>query len=168
MASIEVHQTTLAYENSYIFVTNIKIPPVFFGRANLTQRIQHFVNREYSEDVIVYFELTASYTLVHTESGATRKWVGSFSPQANFALSPLGLFRETFALAIAPLLDINQLARQIGQLIPNTIWNLHEVEALIVNISGMVPLNYHKLRERGLVTQYGRRGRRKVKSFDLP
>lgn len=168
MALIDVYQTTLAYENSYIFVSNIHLPPVTFQMVNLTQRIEDFVNAEYSENIEVHFELTASYTLVHTESGTIRKWVGSFSPQQNFALTPLALFRETFHQTAAPLLDIGNLSRQIDQLIPNTVWALHEVESLIVNVSAVVPANYHRLLERGLLNQYGRRGRRKIKHSVLP
>ena len=168
MALIDVHQTTLAYENSYIFVTNIKIPTVSFQTVNLTQRIEHFVNFEYSENLEVYFEITASYTLVHTENGSLRKWVGSFSPLQNFSLTQLALFRERFNQTIEPLLDIRHLSRQIQHLIPNTHWALEEVESLIVNVSAVVPSNYYRLIERGLINQYGRRGRRKIKHSILP
>lgn len=176
MAAINVHQTTLAYENSYIFVSNVRIPPVFFRDPNIAQRIYQFVNQEYyPNEVTPQFEITAAYTLIHRESAARRKWVGSFSPQQNFSLTSMHLFKDTFFQVITPLLDIGHLSRQIDQLVPNTDWTLDEVEALIVNVSAVVPSNYPRLVQRGLISQYagggggrGSRRQRKVKSFDLP
>lgn len=168
MEPIQVYQTTLANEESYIFVSNIKVPTPSFGSANLLERIKRFVNFEYTLDTVPYFEITASYTLVHAGSGAVRKWVGSFSPQQNFSLTPVTPFRENFDPAFEQLLNLPYLTRQLGNLLPNTSWSLHEVESLIVNVSAIVPPTYPKLLARGLVNQYGRRGKRKIKTFNLP
>ena len=167
MAVLNVHQTTLANEGAYIFITNVRISTLDFVQPDIAHRIHRFVSQEYTNEIEVYFEITAAYTLVHRDTGAQRKWVGSFSPQQDFALTPLLPFsRETFFPVIEPLLHLNHLSRQIEQLVPNSVWVLHEVEAMIVNISGVVPRNYPRLTQRGLLSQHG--NFRKVKSFELP
>ena len=165
MALINVHQSIVSHENSYIFATNIAIPTISFQTANLTQRIQDFVNFEYSDEIEVYFEITARYTLVNTKDGTIRK---CNSPEQHVVLSPVAVFRDAFSQAFAPLLDNRHLSRQFLHLIPNAHWALEEVESLIVNITAVVPSNYHRLADKGLVNQEGRRVKNKTENFVLP
>lgn len=164
---VKVCQTTLSYENSYIFVTNVQIPSVNFQDPNLSHRIYTFVTQEYSPEIQVYFEITATYTLQQSVTGSVRRWVGSFSPQQAFSLTPILGFRESFHPVLRPLLNPDYLKNQLSHLVPNTVWVLDSVESLIINISGIVPLNYPRLLQRGLIDQDGRRTKRKIKTVFL-
>lgn len=165
---IKVCQTTLSSENSYIFITNIQIPSVHFQEPNLSHRIYTFVTQEYSPEIQPYFEITGTYTLQDSVTGSVRRWVGSFSPQQAFGLTPILTFRESFHLVLRPLLNPEYLKNQISQLVPDTVWIVDNVDSLIINISGIVPLNYPRLLQRGLVSQHGRRTQRKIKTSFLP
>jgi hypothetical protein len=169
MALVNVHQTALGCRNEYIFVTNIDVPSVMFQSLNLLQRIHDLVAAEYDDPhAEVFFEASATYTLVHRDSGTLRRWVGSFSPQQNYALTPELSFRHHFFPAIEPLLNLPNLLRQLQALVPDTVWVVDSVDSLIVHVTSLVPPNYHRLIYRGLVSEHGTRSRQKVRHFVLP
>lgn len=168
-----VYQTVLENHPSYIFVTNVNVPSATFGEpARILQRIADLVNRDYDADLTVYFEVSATYTLVHRETGETRRWVGSFSPQQTYTLTPNLHFSESFFEVVEPLLDLRTLVAQLGRLIPDTEWSVDEVNSLVVHVSSQVPRNYRVLVRKGLLAgdgaATGTAYKAKVKSFDLP
>jgi len=168
-ALVNVHQTALGNGNDYIFITNVDVPSVSFGNPNLLERIRALVESDYdTENFQVYFEVSATYTLVHREAGHHRKWVGSFSPQQNYALTPHLLFAHHFLPAVEPLLNLPALLRQLQGLIPNTVWEVDSVKSLIIHVTAQVPPNHRALVYRGLVSQHGTRSRQKIREFVLP
>lgn len=173
-----VHQTALYYDNNYIFTSNVDIPVTAFDRGennndmaieNLKQRIYDFIDTEYA-NTQVFFELSASYVLIDGVSGATRKWSGSFSPQQDFALTEILNFRDHFLTTVHPMLNLLFLTQRINSLVPNSRWSVDSVSSLIVHATSLVPLNFNRLVQRGLVHQHHGRQRnfRKIKTFDLP
>ena len=177
MDRLKASQTVLpSDENGYIFVTNINIPTVYFQVPDIVQRAKDFVNRDYllqpDEQLPsqVYFEISASYQLVHAESQTQRQWVGSFSPKQNFALTPILEFVGDFEDAIRPLLNLNYLRDKISRLgQADSVWKVQSVTSLIVNVQSAVPPNHPTLRSKDLVSGHnGVRIRRRVKEYDLP
>ena len=180
MDRLKVSQTVLPSNlNRYILVSNLNIPTVYFGEANLTQRAVNFVNNEYSAGaenaaVDVYFELSAAYTLVHAESFARRVWVGSFGPRREFALTPIERFGDNFEATFRPFLNLRHLKQRLSDLVPDTLWSVESVESLIVNVQAEVALTHPTiLRRRLLTVHHGRSGssatvHRTVREYDLP
>jgi len=177
MDRLKASQTVMpSDQNGYIFVTNINIPTVFFQLPDIVQRAKDFVNRDYllqpNEQLPsqVYFEISASYQLVHADSGTQRDWVGSFSPKRNFSLTPILEFVTGFEDAIRPLLDLNHLKQKIARLVQgDSLWKVQSVSSLIVNVQSAVPPNHPTLRTKDLVSgNNGVRIRRRVKEYDLP
>jgi hypothetical protein len=165
---IKTHQTVLDSYTRYIFVTNIDIPSAFFQEAHLLERIFDFVRREYLPNLVVYFEVTGTYTLLHKDTGDTKRWVGSFSPQQAYTLTPHLIFPDSFFPTVRPLLDLRTLTRQLDQLIPDTVWVVDEVKSLILNFSAIVPRTYRVLINKGLLTEYGNRTHRSIQAAFVP
>lgn len=165
---IKTHQTVLEGYSRYIFVTNIDVPSEFFREALLLERIFDFVRREYLPGLVVYFEVTATYTLLHRDTGESRKWVGSFSPQQGYTLTPHLTFPDSFFPVVRPLLNLRTLTRQLDQLIPNTVWVVDEVKSLVLNFSSYVPRTYPVLINKGLLTQHGNRTHRSIHASFVP
>lgn len=169
MAQIRVFQTTLSNGNGYIFVTNVDIPSVLFRNLDVLQRVRALVDSEYDDPTLeVYFEVSSTYTLINSETGSTRRWVGSFSPQESYALTPELLFRHHFEPTVGPLLDLAALLRQLQLLVPDTTWEIDEIHSLIIHVSAQVPADYPRLYFRGLLSQHGSRTGRRIKEFVLP
>ena len=166
MDRLKVDQTLLSAQNNYIYVTNVNIPTVYFGDPTLKQRIHNLVDREYNQEIEVFFEISAAYTLIHGETGSTRTWVGSFSPQQIFALTHILNFRQDFDRTITPLLDLDYLTVRLNNLFPDSVWTLHSIQSLIVNLQGLVPLQYSKITQRNLHNVRGK-ARRHI-NYDLP
>lgn len=163
-----VHQTLLEYPPAYIFVTNVDIPTATFGEPDLLERLRNFLSGEYNPDLAVYFEVSATYTLVHRDSGETRRWVGSFSPQQTYTLTPNLTFPSAFYPVVRPLLNLRTLTRQLEQLIPNTVWIVDEVRSLILHVSARVPRTYPRLIAKGLLNEYGGRSQKKIHVTVVP
>lgn len=172
-----VHQTLLANERGYVFVSNINVPerlvqsPV--ARLVVARRIRTFVCLDYAQTPLAQFQITASFELQHTETGAIRQWTGSFNPSGNRLTSihefepfdPPEAFERTFVRASDPDRVANVLrTRPTGV---DSDWVFYRLISVIVSVQAIVGRTHHAIYSRQLLdVRSGRR--RAIRSFPLP
>lgn len=172
-----VHQTLLANERGYVFVSNINVPERLLqnpiSRLALARRIRAFGCTDYAEIPMVQFQITASFELRHVTTGAIRQWTGSFNPSGNRTTSlhnfelfePAGVFERAFVRSSDPAVAADILrTRPTGV---DSSWIFHRLTSVIVCLQAVVGRNHHAIYSRQLLNiRSGRR--RAIRSFPLP
>jgi hypothetical protein len=67
--------------NTKIILYNVNFPLRLWQDETAVIRIQDTVARDFNNSSGIYFQLSATYTLVNRFSGEVRTWSGSFNPQ---------------------------------------------------------------------------------------
>jgi hypothetical protein len=169
-------QTVIFSENERLLVTNFNVPARIVGGdeeqyRQVLNRIADLLERDHRhpEDTErLYYYVTCTYDLVHSVTGETRLWTGSFSPRGNrFAqLSDFLLFeRASFVERVQAASNIDNVrARLTSGQFQSTQWSYHSLRSIIVSAQAVVTRTNPAIVNRGLL-QYPGRTRHVV--FDL-
>jgi len=169
---LKVDQTALLHNNSYLLISNINIPSHFINQlANngVLQMVINFIDNDYTNVQNIYYQVTATYTLRHSQSGATKQWTGSFSPAGNVlnAIQPFQLYTLESIRNLPLVCNVNATETILRTSNLETLWKFESLTSIILNVQALVPFNHPTLLNRDLVhTGYGRR--RVHISFPLP
>lgn len=163
--TLKVDQACLKLPNKAIFISNINIPDQYLDSPelpNVVQRIQQFIASDYIGVPNVQFQVCASYKLVHTTSGATRHFHGSFMPGGNQS-NVLLTFRPVTETFRDEILEVCQ--RQIVQFTllhynVDTNWVFDSLTSIIISVQALMPLSHTTLFNRGFVGRSGHGFRR--------
>ena len=153
----------------FIVVYNVNIPIEITEDQEecqeVLERVCDLVTTDFTGEK-VYYQITASYVLVHAITGQQRVWSGSFYAHGN-APAQLTAFesfnRHTFvASAIEGITDAERKLARWGGL--ESQWKLDHLESIIFNIQARV-LDYHPVIQRRRFPRHGRKG---CRTFPLP
>jgi hypothetical protein len=164
---LKVDATTLKEDNSYIVFFNINVPLRIVEGSEDTfmetcQRIGQFLNRNFTLQEAVYFQVTATYYIVNKKTGHGRLWGGSFSPRAN-SVAELAPFQRYNTNTFAPLVvrassNAEDKLQWVGK---DTNWEFDRLESIIVNVQSSVGHGHQTFERYGLLAQ-------KYVTFELP
>lgn len=166
---LKVDQTAIFPSNNNqktILITNINVPERYLNNLDpILTRIDNFLKETYATLNTVYFEISATYKLVHRESGAERDWVGSYNPRFGPLLHETSIFDITFQNTCRRILgnreNIEERLRNFNDL--TSEWVFDSLYSIIIHASGFVPRDYHVLYLRNLQGPT-----RKVINYELP
>jgi len=151
-----------------LIIYNINIPVHVLSQIeeldNVLERIKNLLSNEFYENTVV-FQITASYLLKHTVTGATKVWTGSFFVKNNTLakLSPFLLFdKDSFKRK--SLIEIKDLSNKLKLQNVDTKWRFEKLESVIINIQCKVNTNHHIIKYRNLCNGL----KRNHKVFFLP
>lgn len=167
---LKVDQTIIDAGNKFILISNINIPKRFINRPDQNEtfsRIENFINETYSTLDTIWFEISATYQLVHRESGTPRDWVGSFNPRFGPLLHETCIFDANFKNILNRILILPEVEQKLLQF--NNVasdWVFDTLYSIIIHISGFIPKDFPIVYMRGLLSNHGK-GRR-VATYDLP
>ena len=167
---LKVDQTIIDAGVKFILISNINIPKVYINRADQDEiftRIENFIDSTYSTLETIWFEISATYLLVHRESGAPREWVGSFNPRFGPIIHETTIYDVNFKNILNRVIVLPELEQKLLQF--NNIasdWVFDTLYSIIIHVSGFIPKDYPVVYRRGLLNNNGR-GRR-VATYDLP
>lgn len=171
---LKVDQTAIiAGGNRFVLVSNINVPLGHLetreATENVLDRIEAFINANYTTVNNVWYEITATYSLRHRESGTVRNWVGSFNPRAGPIIHEATIFDATFKNVSQRILNLETVCANLLHF--NNLesdWVFDSLHSIIFHVSGFVPQDYHILYTRNLLHGTARRRIRQVATFDLP
>ena len=146
--SSKVFYTSYNYRSDpriHIIIYNITFPVSIVD--NLIERQRHLerANDIISTDFVnvrdIFYQVTASYTLVNRETGVTQLWTGSFFTTYLQNPSVIQGFKKydstTFVDSSYRLLDnAEQILRNNGE---NSVWLFESLRSVIFNIQAKVP-----------------------------
>jgi hypothetical protein len=154
-------------KDNYLIIYNVNVPYEYLDNEiilrGILERIQRLLTRHFENFPVVY-QITASYNLVHSITGETRIWTGSFSVRDN-APAQLSGFEDfdknTFVEdSLDYLEDVeNKLVRN-PELASN--WVFSSLNSVIFNVQSIVDT-----RSRAL-TPFPKNGPRSHRTFPLP
>jgi len=157
-----------------IVLYNVNLPRRLWQDEASLIRIRDRVVRDFNNDAGIYFQLSATYTLVNRENGEVRTWSGSFNPR-NRVISELTSHASfepdsfvPFVLAhSSPDWVFDKLTAAGGGLLTDgkpSVWVVDEIKSIVISFqcrlgvthslfSRYPPLNWWRRR-------YGNRGKR--------
>lgn len=158
--------------NDALIIFNINIPEqAVFDLAQFVpalQRAQDFLVAELGEQVI-YYQLTATYFLVHKLTGAQRLWTGSFFPKGNAAASLADFQRfnpNTFVDIVSHTVNQDTILEKLSWTNLDSNWQFDRLASVIVNAQANLTWSHPVMTRRNLA---GRGGRRRAHvTFPLP
>lgn len=111
------------------------------------------------------FQLTASFLLVHTETGEQRQFTGSFNPRSNQVLSLEGedfsiFTRDLFLRHVFNNADEDVLRQKLTRPENNSKWEYHSLVSFIVSCQVSLRANHAFLVDKQLTTPNRRRIRK--------
>ena len=153
-----------------VFITNINIPLSDLDNIRpILERVYAFLVRDYLGAPLVKYQLTATYNLVHRESGALRHWKGSFLPREdnNSTIDSYHILGRNFVERLTPLCNPVSIFEKLVENGAETGWQFHSLTGVVINVQALVELEFHTLLLRNLKTV--RHGRKRAHiTFPLP
>ena len=175
---IKVDITTVdAGDGSHLLLLNFNLPKtvvednVPVSQEQVLSDIVAYLDARFS-DLLICYQVTASYSLIHRRTGDTRLFTGSFLPSsANLASLSGPLFTtyssDTFSAQVQSfttyenILNCLQWPRE-----EDSEWQFLDLVSVIVNCQVLVKSTHRFLYEESLLVSRNRRhGRRRVTSF---
>lgn len=163
-------------QQQYLLVENINIPvAIVYSPVEYTlalERTRTFLVEEYTNETVllpVYFQVTATYNLVHKVTGATRVWTGSFFPHGNTpsSLTPFTRFDpDTFVNFVQRHTSRQRIEDTLKNVKVDSQWEFESLVSIIVNAQANVLSSHPVLINRNLL-HHGRR-KRVHRTFGLP
>jgi hypothetical protein len=134
-------------------------------RQNALERTRNLLRQDFNGGVSVFYQITGTYVLIHSESGQTMEWVGSFQEELHnpSLVQDFELFDPaTFVDTVFPLL--NNVEEKLTWNGRDTKWKFDRLQSIIINSQSIVLSTHSVLRIRNL-----KRKKRKFRNtFDLP
>jgi hypothetical protein len=149
---------------------NVNIPRRLWQDEPSMVRVRDIVVRDFGNVSGVYFQLSATYTLVNRETGEIRTWSGSFNPRNRDICeltSHLSFEPDTFVQFVLahslPEWVFDKLNAGAGQLTAGrtSVWVLDDVKSIIASFQGRLGIS-HSLFSRYPPLNWWRRNRRNV------
>jgi hypothetical protein len=149
---------------------NVNIPRRLWQDEPSMVRVRDIVVRDFGNVSGVYFQLSATYTLVNRETGEIRTWSGSFNPRNRDICeltSHLSFEPDTFVQFVlahsSPEWVFDKLNAGAGQLTAGrtSVWVLDDVKSIIASFQGRLGIS-HSLFSRYPPLNWWRRNRRNV------
>ena len=163
--------------NQFLVVENVNIPEdKVYNPAEYTlvlERTRNFLAQEFRQVNVVipvYFQVTATYKLVHRVTGAIRQWTGSFFPRGNslLSLTPFTRFDpDTFVNFVQRQTSRELIEDKLKSIEIDSQWQFDSLVSVIVNSQANVSVGHPVLTLRGLI-HHGRRRKRVHRTFELP
>ena len=163
----------------FLVIFNVNIPEhIVYGGGNgggqdsypaVLERVREFLKTEYSNVNEIYYQITATYYLVHKISGDTRLWTGSFFPKSSAVarLAPFQRFNEiTFVNHVTQNTTRESVEAKLNWTDQDSNWQFDRLASVIINAQANVTPSHPVLTRRRLVTHGGRR--RVHITFELP
>ena len=153
--------------NNFLVIYNVNVPVRFLEEEGVTrqvlERIKDLLMNDFTNYTVVY-QITASYTLLHSLTGELRVWTGSFSVRDN-APAQLSGFEQfdqnTFVDdSLGYLEDAEQKLTRAPEFSSN--WVLDSIIAVIFNVQCIVDQHNR------ILNLFPRDGRRAHRTFALP
>jgi hypothetical protein len=151
----------------FIIIYNVNIPMEIIASLEQTvpvlERVRDLLVRDFPSSEVGY-QITASYNLVHTVTGARRVWTGSFSVRYNAPAQVSGFEEfdsETFvATSIDLIADVEHSLNRPDAVASN--WKVESIISIIFNCQSKVDKFSPVLRS------FPRHGERAYRTFPLP
>jgi hypothetical protein len=134
-----------------IVLYNVNLPRRLWQDESSLIRIRDLVTRDFHNVSGIYFQMSATYTLVNRENGEIRTWSGSFNPR-NRVISELtshSSFQSDsfvpFVLAhSSPDWVFDKLTTGGGQLTAGktSVWVLDEVKSIVISFQARVGVSH--------------------------
>lgn len=150
---LKVDQTALSLGTFSIFVSNINIPEHYLERVRpVLERVYTFIRREYDGISDIRYQLTATYELKNTETGALRHWCGSFLPKENnlSSIDTFHVFGPNFVNRLEQLCDRPSITLKLALVNVETKWEFESLTSLVITVQAKVPDNFRSLINRNL------------------
>jgi len=172
---LKVDQTAIIAGTKYVLVSNINVPLRYLEDGSplkepLFNRVKQFIDINYGPaQNTVWFEISATYQLVHRESGSTREWVGSFNPRVGPLIHETAVYDATFLNVLRRICVIEDIIQKLITF--NNLesdWVFDSLHSIIIHISGFVPRDFPILYVRNLIHGKKRKTGRQIATFDLP
>ena len=173
--ALKVDQTAIPSQHgNFAFITNINVPVRFLEnedtRRPLFERIKTFIDSEYTQSQDIQYQFTAAYELRHLQTNQIRLFHGSFHPSGNAQASitqfrPLGADFVNHALDNLTL-DRIHLKLDLSDL--ETVWAVHRIRSVIVNVQGLTERNNDVIERRNLLGHRNSRHARTHITYHLP
>ena len=168
---LKVDQTCLDIDaHRTYFISNFNIPEHYLDNIRpVLERVFVFLQRDYLGVPLVRYQLTASYELIHKQTGALRHWSGSFMPkdQNLSSIDTFHILGPNFVNRLEPLCDRFSI---IEKLLLNGVesdWQIHTLTSIVITVQAIVAQEFHTLTLRNLKTRRNGRTRAHV-TFPLP
>lgn len=167
----KVDQTAISVNiDETLFISNINIPEHYLDNIRpVLERVFAFIQRDYIGIPLIRYNLSATYELVHKETGALRYWTGSFMPKEE-NLSTIDRFRilgPNFIERLLPLCNQNNIVQKLSLHGVQTVWQFQSLVSIVITVEAIVARNYHTLLLRDLLTRRNGRTRKHI-TFPLP
>jgi hypothetical protein len=151
----------------FVVIYNINIPMDIIldedETINVLERVRDLLVRDFP-DTLVGYQITASYNLIHTVTGARRVWTGSFSVRYNSPAQVSGFEEfnsETFVeTSIDAIGDVEHRLNRPEAVASN--WKVENIISIIFNCQSKV--DEYSL----IIRAFHRDGRRSHRTFPLP
>jgi hypothetical protein len=167
---LKVDETIFENGDECMFVCNINIPEGYlYTPRPIFERVDAFVHQEYINIELVKYQVTATYELRHTDTGALRHWAGSFMPRENnlSSFDTFHLYGPDFVNTLLQVCDTNSIIASLLFHNIETKWVFDNLTSIVINLQARVPREFPTLIQRDLrVAHYGRQ-RRHI-TFPLP
>jgi len=177
---LKVDATAVSSENNtFVLIYNFNIPERYFSEREddqdseralrqVLERVRQCIVDEYSNISDIYYQFTATYHLVHIETGETRFFCGNFFPRGNTAasLTDFRLFVPDFVPFALQRLVRRRIVAHLRWADLHSKWQFESLASVIVNVQAVIPSDHNVFNRRRL---YAARQRRRAHTvFELP
>jgi len=154
-------------ENKFLVIFNVNVPERIVNDDNeyplVLERIRDLLIAEFQVDNNVgpiYYQITATYYLVHKISGASRVWTGSFFPKGN-SPAQLAPFRQfdpaNFVNHVLQNTTPESIEAKLNWTEQDSNWQFDSLASVIINAQTNVLVSHSVLTRRNLIAHGGRR-----------